>query len=50
MASNISGVRSAADETGQSSTTLLEVAKDLSKRSEELQTRVDNFLSDVRAM
>ncbi|MBP7758973.1 MAG: PAS domain-containing methyl-accepting chemotaxis protein [Alphaproteobacteria bacterium] len=50
VASNISGVRSAADETGQSSTTLLEVAKDLSKRSEELQTRVDNFLSDVRAM
>jgi len=50
VSSNIIGVQTAANETGQSSTTMLDVAKDLSHRSEELQTRVDDFLKNVRAM
>ncbi len=50
VASNIGGVQGAASETGQSSATMLDVAKDLSQRSEELQTRVDSFLSQVRTM
>ena len=50
VASNISGVQSAASETGNSSSTMLEVAGDLSERSEDLQTRVAEFLKNVRAM
>ena len=50
VSSNITGVQSAADETSQSSSTMLEVAKDLSQRSEDLQTRVVEFLKNVRAM
>lgn len=50
VAGNISGVQGAAGETGQASSTMLDVAKDLSKRSEELQTRVDSFLGQVRMM
>jgi methyl-accepting chemotaxis protein len=47
---NIVGVQGAANETGQSSATMLEVAKDLSVRSEELQVRVAEFLTGVRSM
>jgi hypothetical protein len=43
-------VQGAAAETGESSNSMLEVAKDLSERSEELQTRVDGFLTQVRMM
>jgi methyl-accepting chemotaxis protein len=50
VATNITGVQSAANETGQSSSNMLEVASDLSQRSEDLQTRVDEFLTNVRAM
>ncbi len=50
VSSNIIGVQEAANETGQSSATMLEVAQDLSKRSEELQSRVDGFLENVRKM
>ncbi len=50
VSTNISGVQTAANETGQSSIIMLEVAKDLSARSEDLQSRVNAFLKDVRAM
>ncbi len=49
VSSNITGVQRAAAETGESSSTLLGVAGDLSKRSEELQSRVDDFLKNVRS-
>lgn len=47
---NIGSVQQAASETGSSSTTVLTVASDLSQKSEELQVRVDDFLTGVRAM
>lgn len=50
VASNITGVQTAAQETGESSATMLEVAQGLSQQSEELQTRVTEFLKNVRAM
>ncbi|MCB1532915.1 MAG: PAS domain S-box protein [Alphaproteobacteria bacterium] len=50
VASNIAGVQTASNETGQASSTMLEVAKDLSQRSEDLQSRVMEFLKGVRAM
>ncbi len=50
VSANIGGVQTAANETGQSSNTMLEVAQDLSQRSEDLQTRVSDFLKNVRAM
>jgi methyl-accepting chemotaxis protein len=50
VSSNISGVQQAAQETGQSSSTMLEVASDLSQKSEDLQTRVTEFLQKVRQM
>lgn len=50
VSSNIVGVQRAAGETGQSSTNMLEVAQDLSVRSEDLQKRVDDFLEQVRTM
>jgi len=50
VSTNIAGVQQAAGETGVSSETVLQVASDLSQRSEELQTRVDGFLAVVKAM
>ncbi len=50
VSSNIIGVQRAASETGESSANVLQVAQDLSQRSEELQKGVDDFLSQVRAM
>ncbi len=50
VSSNITGVQTAANETGQSSAVMLEVARDLSSRSEDLQSRVDEFLENVRKM
>ncbi len=50
VSSNISGVQASANQTGESSATMLEVAKDLSKQSEELQGRVIEFLNNVRSM
>ncbi len=50
VSSNIAGVQDAASETGQSSTNLLTVANDLSEKSETLQTRVNDFLENVRKM
>lgn len=50
VSSNIIGVQTAASETGESSATMLGVAQELSTRSEDLQTRVNEFLKNVRAM
>ncbi|MGH1456248.1 MAG: methyl-accepting chemotaxis protein [Alphaproteobacteria bacterium] len=50
VSTNIAGVQAASNETGQSSSTMLEVSQDLSTRSEELQTRVAEFIEKVRAM
>jgi len=50
VASNISGVQKAANETGQSSNLMLGVAKSLSEKSSDLKIRVDEFLTNVRAM
>ena len=50
VAFNITNVQKSADETGKSSVTMLGVAKDLSNHSDELQTRVDDFLNNVRNM
>lgn len=50
VSSNIIGVQRAASETGESSSNVLQVAQDLSQRSEELQKGVDDFLEKVRSM
>lgn len=50
VSSNIAGVQMAANDTGESSTSMVAVARDLSSRSEDLRTRVDEFLKAVRAM
>lgn len=50
VATNINGVQIAAGQTGESSNTVLTVAQDLSSRSEELQERVNSFLTSVREM
>lgn len=50
VAFNITGVQTAANETGQSALTMSEVARDLSTKSEELQHRVDGFIAKVRSM
>ncbi len=50
VAANISGVQSAASETGQASVEVLDVSRDLTGRSQELQTRVTDFIDKVRAM
>lgn len=50
VASNIVGVQTAANETGESSSAMLGVAKDLSMRSEDLRVRVEEFLRAVHAM
>lgn len=50
VSSNITGVQQAAAETGESATTMLGVASELSSRSEDLQKRVDDFLVQVRSM
>jgi methyl-accepting chemotaxis protein len=50
VSANIASVQQAAAETGSSSSTVLTVASDLSQKSEELQVRVDDFLTGVRAM
>lgn len=50
VSSNIIGVQSAASETGQSSSSMLDVAQWLSKNSEDLLERVTDFLQNVRAM
>ncbi len=50
VSSNIVGVQTAANETGENASTMLGVATELSERSVELQERVTNFLIGVRAM
>ncbi|WP_374381621.1 PAS domain S-box protein [Dongia sp.] len=50
VSSNIVGVAKAADDTGQASVTVLDVSNDLARQAEELEKRVDNFLSTVRRM
>ncbi|NMM45095.1 PAS domain S-box protein [Rhodospirillaceae bacterium KN72] len=50
VSANISGVQAAANETGGASGTMLTVAQSLSKRSDELHSRVEEFLGNVRAM
>jgi methyl-accepting chemotaxis protein len=47
---NINGVTQAAQETGQSSSTVLNVAQALTRQAAGLETRVDEFLQSVRAM
>ena len=48
VSSNIIAVQSSASETGQSSATMLEVAKDLAAQAEDLQVRVENFLNKIK--
>jgi methyl-accepting chemotaxis protein len=50
VSSNINGVSAAAQETGQSSATVLGTAKSLSQKAVQLESRVDEFLKNVRAM
>jgi len=47
VSSNITGVQTAANETGHSSSMVLDVARELSVRSEELQTLFDKFLQKL---
>jgi methyl-accepting chemotaxis protein len=47
---NINGVTQAAQETGQSSATVLNVAQSLSQQAASLESRVEQFLQNVRAM
>ncbi len=48
VATNITGVTSAASETGQSASQVLEAATELSKQSELLSVESDNFLAEMR--
>lgn len=50
VSSNITGVQSAATKTGKSSNELLNVATDLTGRSNDLQLRVGEFLEKVKTM
>lgn len=50
VAANISGVQQAAQETGRSSSDVLEGAQSLLKMSHTLTQQVDQFLGNVRAM
>lgn len=50
VSSNIIGVQTAANETGESSSTMLNVSSELSEHAENLQSRVTEFLKNVRAM
>jgi methyl-accepting chemotaxis protein len=50
VSANINGVTQAAQETGHSSTTVLNVAQGLSSQAGSLESRVDAFLKSVRAM
>lgn len=50
VSNNISGVQRAAAETGESSSGVLDVSRDLSEKTGDLQARVDAFLVNVRAM
>jgi methyl-accepting chemotaxis protein len=50
VSTNIVGVKQAAQETGRSSTSVLDGSQALMERSTELQKRVDEFLANVRAM
>lgn len=50
VSANITGVQMSANETGQSSSDLLNVAQDLSKNSEDLKNRVEEFIVKVRQM
>ncbi len=50
VSSNIIGVTRAAEETGRTSSTVLDDSKLLLDRAVELQARVDKFLVDVRAL
>jgi methyl-accepting chemotaxis protein len=50
VSANINGVSQAAQETGHSSSTVLNVAQALSGQAANLETRVDDFLKSVRAM
>ena len=50
VSSNINGVQQAAAETGQASSNLLTVAELISQQAGELETRVDEFLHQVRSM
>ncbi|HVZ64628.1 MAG TPA: hypothetical protein VG936_08665, partial [Lacunisphaera sp.] len=47
---NINGVTQAAQDTGQSSSTVLNVAQALSSQAGRLEAQVDDFLKSVRAM
>jgi len=47
VATNISGVQVASNETGRSCSTMLEVSRDLSKRSQEVQNLFDEFLAKL---
>ncbi len=50
VSSNISGVQAAAGKTGKDSSSLLDVATDLTDRSDDLRQRVEVFLENVKAM
>ena len=50
VASNINGVRQAADDNGRSSLGVLNAAREQFQLAERLQEQVNVFLKDVRAM
>ena len=50
VSANINGVSSAAQETGASSSTVLNVAQALTGQAGNLEVQVDDFLKSVRAM
>jgi methyl-accepting chemotaxis protein len=47
VSSNITGVTSAAGETGAAATQVLEAAQGLSERGEELQGEIEKFLQQI---
>lgn len=50
VASNITSVQAAAEDTGRSSVMVVDMARDLTERSDDLNERVSRFLEKVRAM
>ena len=49
VSANITQVTEAATETGDASRQVLEAAGELSREAENLRTRVDNFVADIKA-
>ncbi len=49
VSANIGGVSRAAQETGSSSTQVLQASSELNQQAEQLRTTIESFIADVKA-